>query len=92
MEKTTPPSSAGPFSPTGSDSKVPTYVLTPSGALRVHDEDKKSVEDGGGGGSLEVEKEAVVITPEDSPAPARRGLRPVISALIRGREGKRDFK
>ena len=57
------------------DEKVPTYTLSSSGELHVEGERPPIVDD-------------VIMTPEDSPVPVRRGLRPktVISALIGGRK------
>ncbi|CAI8017266.1 hypothetical protein GBAR_LOCUS10511 [Geodia barretti] len=80
LDQTTP--TATPLSPTGSDAKVPTYKLTPSGELKVEGEEerKKEVE--------EVEED---FTASVTPGSNRRGLRPktVISALIGGRGKKK---
>ena len=85
----TTPTSGALFSPTGSDDKVPTYVLTPSGDLRVQEEEKEG-EDVGVPSEDVKDENVAVVTPEDSPAPVRRGLRPktVISAFISGRGKK----
>ena len=67
---------ATPLSPTGSEAKIPTYKLTPSGELKIEGEEgKKKVE--------EVEED---FTASLTPGSGRRGLRPktVISALIGG--------
>ena len=80
IDPTTP--TATPLSPTGSDAKVPTYKLTPSGELKVEgeEEEKKDVE--------EAEED---FTASVTPGSSRRGLRPktVISALIGGRGKKK---
>ena len=84
LAETTP--TATPLSPTGSDAKIPTYKLTPSGELKIEGEDDEAMKKDDE--NAEGEEFTAVATPDSG----RRGLRPktVISNLIGGRGKKKS--
>ena len=70
-----PPDDSTVSPPPGGEEKVPSYSLSASGELLVE-------------GKPPALPEGIILTPEDSPEPVRRGMRPknVISALMSGRK------